>query len=282
MTAASAATSASRAMTYSTTLAIARPVALVLVTSDKCYENQEWAFGYRETDRLGGSDLYSASKAAAEIVANSYRRSFFPPDALSVHGIAVATARAGNVIGGGDWCKDRLLPDVVRAMAAGQSVRIRNPRSVRPWQHVLEPLVGYLLLAAKQYARAMADFDSRNLSHDFVRVGVDDADVVAGGVSLNDPNLANGRWRSTVQLCTAHPCGQSLPLGIVLRFPVFAAIVDGVAARSFSQGMQQQPALGRVAGKDSWPDYVEVLARFFIAPGGASRRKRLQAHRSAG
>lgn len=127
----------------------ARPVALVLVTSDKCYENQEWAFGYRETDRLGGSDVYSASKAAAEIVANSYRRSFFPPDGLSVHGVAVATARAGNVIGGGDWSADRIVPDSIRALTSGDPITVRNPRATRPWQHVLEPLSGYLLLGAR-------------------------------------------------------------------------------------------------------------------------------------
>jgi CDP-glucose 4,6-dehydratase len=127
---------------------VARPVALVLVTSDKCYENQEWLFGYRESDRLGGSDVYSGSKAAAEIVASSYRRSFFPPDALESHGIAVATARAGNVVGGGDWSADRIVPDSIRALTNGDPITVRNPGATRPWQHVLEPLSGYLLLGA--------------------------------------------------------------------------------------------------------------------------------------
>ncbi|MGD0899799.1 MAG: CDP-glucose 4,6-dehydratase [Thermoguttaceae bacterium] len=126
-----------------------QPCAVVVVTSDKCYENQEQGWAYREGDPLGGHDLYSASKGAAEIVAGAYRRSFFPPDRVSEHGVKLATARAGNVIGGGDWAKDRLLPDVVRSLALGEAVALRSPRAVRPWQHVLEPLGGYLLLAAR-------------------------------------------------------------------------------------------------------------------------------------
>src|ERR1019366_1516084 len=117
--------------------------------SDKCYENREWVFGYREDDRLGGRDLYSASKAAAEIVVSSYRRSFFPPETIDQHGIGIATARAGNVIGGGDWSPDRIVPDSMRALAAGQSIAVRNPDATRPWQHVLEPLSGYLTLGAR-------------------------------------------------------------------------------------------------------------------------------------
>ncbi|MFD1795027.1 CDP-glucose 4,6-dehydratase [Paracoccus aurantiacus] len=119
--------------------------AAVVVTSDKCYENNEWDWGYREADPLGGSDPYSASKACTELVAQAYRRSFF-----SAPGTArLASVRAGNVIGGGDWAPHRLIPDIVRATAAGQEVEIRNPASVRPWQHVLEPLSGYLTVAAR-------------------------------------------------------------------------------------------------------------------------------------
>jgi CDP-glucose 4,6-dehydratase len=119
--------------------------AVVVVTSDKCYENQEWARGYRETDRLGGHDPYSASKAAAELVAGSYRSAFFhAPDAP-----LLATARAGNVIGGGDWAEDRLIPDLVRAIAAKVKLEIRSPLATRPWQHVLESLSGYLRLGQK-------------------------------------------------------------------------------------------------------------------------------------
>lgn len=124
---------------------LASPCAVVVVTSDKCYENDGRREPYSEDDRLGGRDPYSASKGAAEIVTASYRASFFPPD----HHIAVATARSGNVIGGGDWNEDRLVPDAIRALEKNESILIRNRFSVRPWQHVLDPLSGYLLLGAK-------------------------------------------------------------------------------------------------------------------------------------
>jgi CDP-glucose 4,6-dehydratase len=120
---------------------------LVYITSDKCYENVEWIWGYRENDQLGGRDPYSASKAAAEIVFSSYARSFFE-QRLS---LGAATTRAGNVIGGGDWAVDRIIPDCIRAIEAGEPIRLRNPGATRPWQHVLEPLAGYLLLAARLY-----------------------------------------------------------------------------------------------------------------------------------
>jgi CDP-glucose 4,6-dehydratase len=116
-------------------------VATVLVTSDKCYENVEWLWGYRENDRLGGKDPYSASKACAEIISKVYMESFF-----KVKEPRIATTRAGNVIGGGDWAVDRIVPDCVRAWSNGETVEIRNPNSTRPWQHVLEPLSGYLVL----------------------------------------------------------------------------------------------------------------------------------------
>ena len=119
--------------------------AILAATTDKCYENEGWAWGYRETDRLGGHDPYSASKAGSELVALSYRRAFFHADGAPL----LATARAGNVIGGGDWSEDRLIPDLVRAMAAQQSLEIRSPNATRPWQHVLESLSGYLLLGQK-------------------------------------------------------------------------------------------------------------------------------------
>ena len=118
---------------------------VVVVTSDKCYENNEWVWGYRERDAMGGKDPYSSSKGCAELVAAAYRASFFDdPD-----GPQIATVRAGNVLGGGDWGTDRLLPDLIRASEDGVPARIRNPRNVRPWQHVLEPVRGYLMLAAR-------------------------------------------------------------------------------------------------------------------------------------
>lgn len=125
------------------------PCACVIVTTDKCYLNDGSGMRHRETDRLGGDDPYSASKAAAEIVAHAYRTSFFPPDRIASHGIRIATARAGNVIGGGDWGADRLIPDAVRAIAAGASLEIRHPEAYRPWQYVLDVLDGYLKLAVR-------------------------------------------------------------------------------------------------------------------------------------
>lgn len=126
-----------------------RVKAVLNITTDKCYENNEWVWGYRESDPLGGYDPYSNSKACSELVAASYRSSFFPPGEYARHGVAVATARAGNVIGGGDWAEDRLIPDCIRSLLAGRPVDIRHPHAIRPWQHVLEPLGGYLLLAEK-------------------------------------------------------------------------------------------------------------------------------------
>ncbi len=123
--------------------------AVVVITSDKCYENKEWVWAYRETDRLGGYDPYSSSKACVELVVESYRSSFFSPADYARHGVAIASARAGNVIGGGDWSRDRLVPDIMRAFSAKQPAVIRSPRAVRPWQHVLEPISGYLKLAER-------------------------------------------------------------------------------------------------------------------------------------
>lgn len=123
-----------------------KPCAVVLITTDKVYHNNEWIYPYRENDRLGGYDPYSASKACAELVIDSYRNSFFNTKTYHAHQKAIAVARAGNVIGGGDWSKDRLIPDIAKAFTVEKPVVIRNPNSVRPWQHVLEPVVGYLLL----------------------------------------------------------------------------------------------------------------------------------------
>ncbi|SCM79279.1 CDP-glucose 4,6-dehydratase [uncultured Pleomorphomonas sp.] len=130
--------------------------AVVIVTTDKVYENREWLYGYRECDPLGGHDPYSASKAAAELAVATWRNAFFPAGSA----VRVASARAGNVIGGGDWAEDRLVPDIARALAAGRPVSIRNPASVRPWQHVLESLSGYLLLARRLYEENDAAFAS--------------------------------------------------------------------------------------------------------------------------
>lgn len=127
------------------------------VTSDKCYENKEWHWGYREEEAMGGHDPYSSSKACAELVSSSFRRSFFKNT-----GLALATARAGNVIGGGDWALDRLVPDILRAFEENVSAIIRNPQSIRPWQHVLEPLSGYLILAESLYINGQLDAEAWN------------------------------------------------------------------------------------------------------------------------
>jgi CDP-glucose 4,6-dehydratase len=126
--------------------------AIVNVTTDKCYENQEWHWGYRETEPMGGYDPYSNSKGCSELVTSSYRNSYFNPKDYHKHGVALASARAGNVIGGGDWADDRLIPDFIRAITQGEEVKIRSPYAIRPWQHVLEPLSGYLLLGAKLHS----------------------------------------------------------------------------------------------------------------------------------
>jgi CDP-glucose 4,6-dehydratase len=131
--------------------------AIVNITTDKCYDNREWAWGYREDEPMGGHDPYSNSKGCAELVSSAYRRSF-----LRDAGIAMATARAGNVIGGGDWAADRLVPDILRALGNREPVLIRNPHAIRPWQHVLEPLSGYLLLAERLFEHGQTDAEAWN------------------------------------------------------------------------------------------------------------------------
>ncbi len=123
----------------------------VMITTDKCYENREQIWGYRENEPMGGYDPYSSSKGAAEIAIASWRRSFFHPGAYEKHGKSIASVRAGNVIGGGDWALDRIIPDCIKALEAGKPIEIRSPKAIRPWQHVLEPLSGYMLLAQKMW-----------------------------------------------------------------------------------------------------------------------------------
>ena len=131
--------------------------AIVNITTDKCYENKEWLWGYREDEPMGGYDPYSNSKGCAELVSSAYRRSF-----MKEAGVALATVRAGNVIGGGDWAQDRLVPDILRALEQNETVLIRNPHAIRPWQHVLEPLSGYLLLAERLYTGGQTDAEGWN------------------------------------------------------------------------------------------------------------------------
>jgi CDP-glucose 4,6-dehydratase len=171
---------------------LGRPCVVIVITSDKCYENREHVFGYRETDPIGGFDPYSASKGAAEIVVASYRQSFFPTERETSHGVRLASVRAGNVIGGGDWAQDRIVADIARSLSAGQPVPVRNPRAIRPWQHVLEPLGGYLLLAA----RMLAGPDGSRLAEAW-NFGPSSVEVVTVGelVALFVAAWGSGSWK---------------------------------------------------------------------------------------
>ena len=140
--------------------------AVVNITTDKCYENKEWVWGYRENEPLGGYDPYSSSKACSELVTAAYRNSYFHPMQYADHGVAVATARAGNVIGGGDWAADRLVPDIIRSLIDKIPIAVRYPQAIRPWQHVLEPLSGYLLLAQRLYEDGTSVAESWNFGPD--------------------------------------------------------------------------------------------------------------------
>jgi CDP-glucose 4,6-dehydratase len=140
--------------------------AVVNVTTDKCYENREWLWGYRESEAMGGYDPYSNSKGCSELVTTSFRNSFFNPIYFNKHGVAIASARAGNVIGGGDWAADRLIPDCINSIFNNKKILIRNPSAIRPWQHVFEPLSGYLLLAEKLYLNGPAFAEGWNFGPD--------------------------------------------------------------------------------------------------------------------
>ena len=136
--------------------------AVVNVTTDKCYENREWVWPYRENEAMGGYDPYSSSKGCAELVTAAYRNSYFNVKDYAQHRLALASARAGNVIGGGDWAENRLVPDILRAFSSGEPVMIRNPQAVRPWQHVLEPLRGYLILAERLFTNGASYAEAFN------------------------------------------------------------------------------------------------------------------------
>ncbi len=172
--------------------------AVVVVTTDKCYENRERIWAYREDEPLGGRDPYSASKAGTELVVTAWRASF-----LEVAGVAVASARAGNVIGGGDWAGDRLLPDCVRSLSLGRSVEIRNPRATRPWQHVLEPLAGYLVLAQRLWEDGGAVAEAWNFGPAMADVKPV-AHVVDRVTRLWGPEAA---WHVTAETGAPHEAG---------------------------------------------------------------------------
>jgi CDP-glucose 4,6-dehydratase len=170
---------------------------VVVVTTDKVYRNREWPWPYREDDELGGHDAYSASKAAAELVAASYRAAF-----LREQGVALATARAGNVIGGGDRCEDRLIPDAVRAWQAGSVLTVRNPAAIRPWQHVLDPLAGYLRLA-----EAMWDAPELASAYNF-GPRTDEAASVGDVIELARAAYGSGRWQAGAEASAPHEAGR--------------------------------------------------------------------------
>jgi CDP-glucose 4,6-dehydratase len=205
--------------------------AVVVVTSDKCYQNREWVWGYREDDPLGGRDPYSASKGCAELVAASYAASFFPARLYGrTHGTAVASARAGNVVGGGDWAADRLVPDCVRAFLAGETVRLRSPRAIRPWQHVLEPLLGYLVLGARLF---------------------EDGPAFAGG--WNFAPLDRGDvW--DVEQVTGHLCG------LWGEGASYAVEDDPSSPETGLLGLDASKALARLGWRPRW-GVAEALAR---------------------
>jgi CDP-glucose 4,6-dehydratase len=188
---------------------IEHPCAVVVVTSDKCYANDESGRRFAEDDPLGGDDPYSASKAGTELVAASFRRSFFPPEVLDRHGVALATARAGNVIGGGDWTPHGIVADIVRSVSRGEPVRLRRPNAIRPWQHVLEPLAGYLTLAARLRGTHRADYcDAWN----FGPLPADEATVAA----LTD--LILREWGAGSWLDASKP--EALPEAATLRLSI--------------------------------------------------------------
>lgn len=179
-----------------------RPCSVVLITTDKVYENKEWVYPYRETDRLGGYDPYSASKACAELVINSYTQSFFNPATYELHRKGVAVGRAGNVIGGGDWAADRIVPDVVRALTANQQAQVRNPQAVRPWQHVLEPLGGYMLLGAHLAAQPTRYTGAWNFGPH-----LQDALPVAELVKISLEAWGGGQYHTPTQVGQPHEAG---------------------------------------------------------------------------
>ncbi|MBA3340366.1 MAG: CDP-glucose 4,6-dehydratase [Gemmatimonadaceae bacterium] len=183
----------------------AAPVALVLVTSDKCYENREWVHAYREDDAMGGHDVYSMSKGAAELLISSYRRSFFT-SGDGADTVSVASARAGNVVGGGDWAPDRIVPDCIRALEAGDAIGVRNPAAVRPFQHVLEPLSGYLTLGARLLS---SDPSVRRVASDAWNFGPtqDNTRSVRELVETVIRFWGAGNWRHAVDATAAHEAG---------------------------------------------------------------------------
>lgn len=226
---------------------------IVVVTTDKVYENREWPWGYRENDRLGGHDPYSASKAMAELAAHAYRSTFFSPRTHAQHGVALATARAGNVIGGGDFGAYRLVPDCMRALMAGAPIGVRNPLSVRPWQHVLEPLSGYLWLGTRLLQEGGAFAEAWNFGPREQR-GISTREVAEALIA---------RWGSGSWVCTE---------------PGYAKLETGTLRLSWEKAAARlgwQPVF-------SWDETLqEIVAWFKAYQAGADMYAVLQAHIAA-
>lgn len=173
--------------------------ACVIVSSDKCYENREWPWGYRENEAMGGYDPYSSSKGCTELVASAYRNSYFNPASYERHGVALASARAGNVIGGGDWASDRLVPDLLRAFETSKPALIRNPHAIRPWQHVLEPVSGYLVLAQNLHREGVEFAEGWNF-------GPNDVDAKpVGWIAEHMARIWGGGAAYRIDETTSHP-----------------------------------------------------------------------------
>ncbi|WP_309476977.1 CDP-glucose 4,6-dehydratase [Trinickia acidisoli] len=171
----------------------------VIVSSDKCYENREWPWGYRENEAMGGYDPYSSSKGCTELVAAAYRNSYFNPASHAQHGVALASARAGNVIGGGDWASDRLVPDLLRAFETSKPALIRNPHAIRPWQHVLEPVSGYLVLAQRLHRDGVEFAEGWNF-------GPNDVDAKpVGWIAAQMAQVWGGDAAYRIDETTSHP-----------------------------------------------------------------------------
>lgn len=226
--------------------------AIVVVTTDKCYENQEWLWGYRENDRLGGYDPYSASKAGAELVAASYRQAYFG----AVDAPLLATARAGNVIGGGDWSEDRLIPDMVRASTKGESVAIRSPHATRPWQHVLESLSGYLLLGQRLLARQSGFADAWNFGPD--ESGNQTVSTVLAKLNESWSGL---RWHITGEP-RPHEAGllqlDSTKARALLEWAPVWGLDEGI--RRTAHWYQHFLERGEISSKQQLADYVKTAA----------------------
>jgi CDP-glucose 4,6-dehydratase len=224
-----------------------KPCGAVFITTDKCYENQEWAYSYRENDPLGGYDPYSSSKAAVEIAVASWRRSFF-----AGHPVKIATVRAGNVIGGGDWAQDRIVPDTLRALARGLPAPVRNPQAIRPWQHVLEPLGGYLWLAANLTSARRCPTSDLDSAFNFGPEGEANRSVreVVEELLKHLP----GRWEDQSSPTAVHEAGQ-------LRLAIDKArlSLQWAPSWSFSEAIEQTVAWYRRAGGLSDAQAVNAL-----------------------